>query len=167
MRDDHQARIEFAWKVHEALNAWTAKVDTKASVVLAIEGAVIGLIVSLAHNEGALSHLHGARHARFIAGCLLLGLGAFLSGLAVFPQLGRLSARKRWSSGVIYFGHLRRWDPERLEEYLLQSPDIGSVRQLTRQHVAISKIAWRKHVWLQWSMTASAAGALVVLWAGL
>lgn len=162
MTRDVDKRIDFAWRVHDALDTWTGKVDTKASIVLAIEGAVLGLIVTLASDNGPLADLTGTRHTRFIVGSVLLAAGAFLSGLAVFPQLGRWRARTAWNSGIIYFGHLRRWDPKALAKHYHETEDMLPLEQLTRQHVAMSKIAWRKHAFLQYSMGASFLGVLLV-----
>src|SRR5262245_35674544 len=39
MAQDDEAR-EFAWRVHEAQESWIGKIDVKASVVLAFEGAL-------------------------------------------------------------------------------------------------------------------------------
>ena len=48
---------EFAWKVHDALDSWTAKVDIKASIVLAIEAALAGFVITLSEKGGRLSAL--------------------------------------------------------------------------------------------------------------
>src|SRR3954454_8490903 len=46
-RSDPYGGLDFAWRVHGALDAWTGKVDTKASITLAIESAVLGFVLTL------------------------------------------------------------------------------------------------------------------------
>ena len=36
---------EFAWRTHSAITDWTAKVDVKASIVLALETAIMGAVM--------------------------------------------------------------------------------------------------------------------------
>jgi len=38
--------------------------------------------------------------------------------------------------------------------------------QLARQLVEMSKIAWRKHAWLQWSLGFLLFGVALLVWAG-
>jgi hypothetical protein len=155
---------EFAWKVHDALDSWTAKVDTKASIVLAIEAALAGFVITLSDKGGRLSGLHGHRVDLDRAGLALVGTSVLLSLAVVMPQLGRRKARRNWSSNMIYFGHLRRWDPNELAASLAKgAPTEG---HLARQLVTMSKIAWRKHSWLQCSLLCLVVGAALLAWAG-
>jgi len=159
------ANDDFAWKVHEALDSWTAKVDTKASIALAIEAAIAGFVITLSTSHGRLGGLHGF-HADLEHGGLLLLAASVLASLAtVMPQLGRRKAKRDWSSNIIYFGHLRRWDPADLAANL--SSGNTTTDQLARQLVEMSKICWRKHAWLQWSLFALLVSSVLLLWAGL
>ena len=45
---------DFAWKVHDNLSDWTARVDVKASIALATEAAVLGFVIT-ADCRGRLS----------------------------------------------------------------------------------------------------------------
>lgn len=153
---------DFAWKVHGALDAWTAKVDSKASIVLGLETASVGFIVALASANGTFTNLKGGHLTAFKLGLALLTLGVFLAGLTVFPQLSRRRARRIWQDHVIYFGHLRHWDPLDLEKRLSEMTEPTSLHQLASQLVEMSKIAWRKHAWLQYSMLCTLAGLVLV-----
>lgn len=154
---------EFAWRVHSALDAWTGKVDTKASIALAIEAAVFGFVVTLTKRGEQFASLHGFDHALFVVGAGLLLVAILLSLLVVMPQLNRRQSNRIWKSNMIYFGHLRHWDPEQLAQALHKEQPYGE--QLARQLVNMSKIAWRKHSLLQGSLLFLVAGAglLVVL----
>ena len=153
--------IDFAWRVHEALDSWTGKVDTKSSIALGIEIAVLGFVVTLTDKPGRFSALHGTDLNCFRIGLTLIVLSIFFSLAVVFPQLHRIKSRRNWKTNMIYFGHLRRWSPADLAKALVAGPPEDE--QLARQLVEMSKIAWRKHVWLQWSLISFAVGALCLL----
>ena len=156
---------DFAWKVHEAIDSWTGKVDTKASIALAIEAAIAGFVITLSTNHGRLSGLHGYRADLDHVGLILLAASVMASLAVVMPQLSRWKAKRNWPSNMIYFGHLRRWDPDRLAEAL--SSEIPATAQLARQLVEMSKIAWRKHAWLQWSLVLLFIAPVLLVVAGL
>lgn len=80
------------------------------------------------------------------------------------PQLGRRKARRNWSTNMIYFGHLRRWNPDALATELSSEPP--TTTQLARQLVEMSKIAWRKHAWLQWSLASLFVASVLLVIAG-
>jgi hypothetical protein len=144
------AGIEFAWRVHGALDSWTGKVDTKASVALAIESAMFGFAVTLSRENGPFAGLHGRSEAGYYTGLGLILVAVFFALLVVVPQLNRRKSKKGWKGNMIYFGHLRHWDPDELSKALSgQRDDEG---QLAQQLVAMAKIAWRKHSLLQISL---------------
>jgi hypothetical protein len=145
------------------LNDWTAKVDFKASIVLALEVGVLGLVVTLSGDKGPLHQLSGWHVIAYRAGVGALFLGALLGMGVVIPQLNRRRTRKtgqEWHTNTIYFGHLRHWDDKALTARLNERQD--SVEQLSRQLIAMSRIAWRKHSLLQVSMISLAVGAALV-----
>lgn len=151
---------EFAWRVHDGITEWTARVDSKASIALAIEAAVAGVVVLLATGDGELARTSGLTSWLVGSGVVLLTASVVLAVLVVYPQLRARSTRKEFQNDVIYFGHLRLWDPEHLEERL--ATDSVEMAGLSRQLVRMSKIAWRKHVWLQWSLALFVLGVLAV-----
>jgi len=156
--------VDFAWKVHDALDSWTAKVDTKASIVLAIEAALVGFVITLSTKGGRLSGLHGYRVNLDRVGLGLVAASVLLSLAVVMPQLGRRKAKRNWSSNSIYFGHLRRWDPTKLSAALEKGET--TIQQLALQLVTMSKVNWRKHAWLQWSLLCLVVGSGLLAWAG-
>jgi hypothetical protein len=160
MSDDFD-RVGFAWKVHDALDAWTSKVDSKASIVLAVETGVLGLIASFS-KDGPLSSLQGASVNLFRLGILLIVAAIVMAGGAVFPQLKRFKVRSEWVENSIYFGHLRHWDSGKLAERLQARTEGLSLEELARQHVTMAHIAWSKHSYLQMSMISLPIGVLLV-----
>lgn len=151
---------EFAWRVNDGINDWTARVDGKASTSLAIEAAVAAVVVLLATGDGELAHAHGLTGWILGCGVAALALAVLASVAVVFPQLRGFSTRKEYRTGVIYFGHLRHWDPGELARHLEQNPT--DLAGLSQQLVRMSKITWRKHRWLQWSLALFVIGMVLV-----
>lgn len=153
-------RDDLAWKIHGNLSDWTARVDNKASILLALQAASLALVVGLAGTGRGLGA--GCDFARWSlgVGVLLLCAAAVLAALAVLPQLRRRHLSQESKRNFIYFGHLRNWKPDALAEAMSDDPDI--LDQLSHQIVIMAKIAWRKHVWLQWSLYAMIAALVFV-----
>jgi len=157
---------EFAWRTHSAITDWTAKVDAKASIVLALESAITAAVITFSGRDRPLSALHGWPLATYRLGILFMAIGIALAGLVVFPYLDRRKARVQWRTEVIYFGHLRRWQASELADYLFDLSARAQLDILSRQLVTTSKIAWIKHARLQWSMLTAALGTLLLALAG-
>jgi Pycsar effector protein len=153
--------IDFAWHVHAAQEAWTAKVDVKASIVLATELAVIGVILAGNQRDQILGRLHGAGRVLVSAGLGAHVVAVVLIGLAVLPRLGRGHPSGDPTDGAIYFGDLRHISPRALTAFLEQLAPADELRQLSRQLIEMSRINWYKHRMLQAGM------ALAALCAGL
>jgi hypothetical protein len=79
------------------------------------------------------------------------------------PQLNRREAKRDWRKGMIYFGHLRHWSPADLAKQLTRKQVYEE--QLAAQLVAMSRIAWKKHARLQWSVGFLILGAAFLLFA--
>lgn len=153
----------FGWRVHEALQGWTATVDIKASVVLAVETAVTGA----AAHELITSHgeLHGATglHLATAITALAALTAAVGCGLSViFPRLERRKTARAASSGLIYFGHLRNRDTEDIARALRNLTPEEERLQVARQLRVTGKVAWRKHAWLQASIALFAIGVALL-----
>ncbi len=156
--------VDFGWRVHGMLDTWTGKVDNKASIVLAVESAAFAFIVTQTAKGKVFANPGAVGAWVFRVGLALLMLAIGLSLLVVLPQLNRRRSTKEWAQNSIYFGHLRHWEPDQLAKALPnQAAHQGD--QLARQMVAMSRIAWRKHSWLQGSLGALAAavGLLIVV----
>jgi hypothetical protein len=143
--------LDYAWKVHDAIGDWTARVEVKASVVLGLEGASIALIADGA-ADGVFKHLSTTATALLWTSLICLFGSTLVSIAAVFPQLRRRASRSSWANGVIYFGHVRLWKPNDLAEQLTRLDDSGWMSIVAQQLVDSSKVAWRKHAFMQVSM---------------
>jgi Family of unknown function (DUF5706) len=153
--------LDFAWRVHAALDSWTGKVDVKASIALAIESAVFGFVVTLSSKGERFAALAGSRLDWYRIGLGFLLFSVLASLAVVLPQLNRWKSRRDWRGNMIYFGHLRHWDAQKLAKALKQ--DLPYEEQLARQLVSMSKIAWRKHAWLQWSLISLVIGSACLI----
>lgn len=159
--------IDTAWRIHAALTDWTGKVDSKASFALAIESALIVGLVNLSAKDAVFGRLSGGwQHSTYWAAVVFL-VGAVLMAVSVVvPKLRRRHIDKEWRDGLIYFGHLRRWDDPRKLAKAIKERDLLPV--LSRQLINMSEIAWKKHAYMQLSVVFALAGtALLALCAVL
>jgi hypothetical protein len=154
--------VDFAWRVHAAQEGWTAKVDVKASIILATELAVIGVILAGNQNDQILGRLHGAGRVLVSMGLGAHAMAVVLIGLAVLPRLGSRHPSGDPMDGAIYFGDLRRISPRALAAFLEQLAPADELGQLSRQLIEMSRINWYKHRMLQAGMALAALGAGLV-----
>jgi len=149
-----------AWRIHDAHLAWTSQVDSKASFVLAIETAIAAGVVALAGNGRRLSDLpSGWPTAYFVVGCASLVLALISVSLVVRPRLRIPHLEEEARTNFIFFGHARRWKPDELAA-ALRTADM--VEMVSRQVVAMATVAWRKHRYLQVSLTLAIAGTALI-----
>jgi hypothetical protein len=151
--------------VHEAVQAWTASVDVKSSIVVVVETAVAGASANaLITGNGELHHATGLHLACAIAAVTVLILAVAAALWVVFPRLERARATALAPTSLIYFGHLRRRTADDIQAALSTMTDDEALRQLALQLQITSAVAWRKHAWLQRSLAAFAIGSgLLVL----
>ncbi len=157
--DQCPGSIDTAWKIHAALVDWTGKVDTKASFALTLESAALVTVVTLSSTAKPLADLGGMALIAYRVGIALLGLGALCAASVVSPRLRSRAMKRESAENFIYFGHIKDWEPAALATALRQD-DVLAV--LSRQLVAMSRIAWRKHRQVQWSLISGVTGALIV-----
>jgi hypothetical protein len=165
---DTDRAINTAWSVHSALGDWTGRVDGKASIFLTLEAALLAAIINASGHDGRLAK--GALETRlecitYWAGVSLICASIVFAAGVVTPQLRRWASRKggtEWKKNIVYFGHLRHWDPVDLKRELLNQPE--ALESLSRQMVRMSKISWRKHSWAQASMALAALGGGSIVW---
>jgi hypothetical protein len=150
-----------AWRIYDNLNDWTARVDTKASIVLAVEAASLALVVGLGGEGSALDPGSGLARWSLGIGVLLLCCGVVFAGLVVLPQLRGWRLSRESKKNFVYFGHIRSWDPDALAKAIGSDPDM--LDQVSRQVVIMSKIVWLKHIWLQWSLYSLIAALFFVV----
>jgi len=168
-QSDLTRSIDVAWRAHAAQEAWTAKVDGKAAIVLALEVALMAALINGLAPDGALVALTVVGAVAVHVGAALVTSAALLAAIAVLPMLGSSIAHAReYRSNLIYFGHLRHWpDGSDLANRLrgLSSEDL--LEQLARQLREMSRRNWRKHRLLQASILAALPGTLLVIGAAL
>lgn len=149
--------IDTAWKIHAAITDWTGKVDNKASFALAIESALLTAVITLSGQDRALAGLSGWGLAWYILGVLLLAMSAFCAICVVRPRLRSQHLSDEAPANFIYFGHLRQLTSDEVEKHL---NDTNLLPVLAKQLVEMSKIAWTKHRWVQWSLTLAPVGVV-------
>jgi len=163
---EHRRATEDAWKVHAALVDWTGKVDAKASFALTLEAALLGAVVTFSADGRPLGGLKDARTLlAYRSGVILLGLAAVCAVVAVVPRIRFWATLSEWQTNVVYFGHLRHWtDPAALATAYKQ---LDMLSMLSQQQIAMSKIAWSKHKWVQISLAFAVVGSALVVAAGV
>ncbi len=159
---DRAKAVDLSWKVHVATTDWIARADSKAWILLGLEGATLAGLITLTAPERSPLSSSGWVQFLFWAGCLLLFSAGLCSLSVVWPQLRRAQASVDARENVVYFGHLRHWDPAQLSVHLLSLDDAAKVDSISRQLVALAQIAWRKHVLLCWSIALWPVGAVAV-----
>ncbi|MGI5341446.1 Pycsar system effector family protein [Streptomyces sp. CA-181903] len=155
-REERGARAgipqDTAWRLHAALSDWTGKADAKASFALTVQSAVL---LGLAAGAGrGFGHARGLAAVLLWAGVAALVVGLACAVLAVAPSL-RADVPGPAEERFVYFGHLRDWEPGALEYRLREADPLPA---LSRELVVMSRIAWRKHVCVRWSLVCAAAG---------
>lgn len=153
---DHDP-VATGWRIHDAHVAWTANVDSKANFVLAIESAMLAGVVAFDPAQLKTAPARGF----FWTGVMALVLALIGVALVVRPRLRRKRGKVEAFDNFIYFGHMRHWSAEDLESKLAAT---DMLPMLSRNLVAMAKIAWMKHTLVQRSLEAAfAAGALFAL----
>ena len=139
-------RNELGWRVHDNAQGWVAQVDIKASATLAIEAVILGLAVALVSDPDSLQRMTIA--ARWVIGGGILALLASVV-LSVLVLLPSTKSRESTTESRGYLTNtLTKNDVE----------DIG----LASQIIEMSKIAWRKHVRLRWSLYFLITGIVII-----
>lgn len=157
MNDD---AVDNAWKIHAALVEWTGKVDTKASFALTIETALLAGVVTLSGTDRVFDNLTGwFPITLYVVGIVVLVAAVLSAVWVVRPRLRTPNLKAEADHNYTYFGHLRHLDQQSVLNHLDNTP-IKPV--LAKQLVEMSKIAWSKHVFVQWSMTLGVIGVLIL-----
>jgi hypothetical protein len=155
---------QFGWQTHQAIQSWTASVDVKSSIVVVIETAVAGAAAkALITDRGELHSAVGLHLATAIAATTALVLAVACALWVVFPRLERNRTSTLARTGLVYFGHLRARSAADIAHALAEMTPEKERLQLAQQLHVTSKVAWRKHAWLQRSLILFAMGAALLV----
>lgn len=148
---DH--RLDFAWRVHQAIQEWTRSVDQKASIVLVFVTALGTLAArDVLVEAGGLYDPHGCQLWAVRTMGVLFVFAALLALSVVLPQLRRMETKREAPHRLIYFGHLRHRTAADIKEAFSRLDASSALDQLAEQLHATSRIAWKKHARLQASL---------------
>jgi hypothetical protein len=151
--DDPHLAIEFAWRVHHAIQQWTHNVDQKASIVLVFTTALAAVAArEVLSADGALYATHGFRLWLLRAMAGLFASSALFALSAVFPYLRTGQVAREAGRGLIYFGHLHHRSAVDILRDLRRLDERTILEQLAREVQVTSSIAWRKHLRLRTSL---------------
>lgn len=153
--------VETAWRIHAAIMDWTGKVDSKASITLALESAVVVAAFSFSDSGQFFAQRRGWENYLYLGGLAFLGVAIILVGSVVMPMLRSRQAAEEAPEDFIFFGHAMHWDAEDLADKLRE---VDMVPVLSRQIVRASQLAWRKHRRLQLSLLCALPGAGCLAW---
>lgn len=160
--DTDHAGTEFGWRSHEAIQTWTANVDTKASIAMVVQTALAGAgLHALIAHDGELHDAVGLHLACTIVAVTLLVISVGCCLWVIFPRLHR--RRDPPPQGLIYFGDLRILKADEIALALTTLTQEQECTQLAHQMRITSVVAWRKHSWLQHSLVAFVLGATLLV----
>ncbi len=139
--------IEFAWRVHGAQASWANSADSKASMLLVLEGGALYAVIAALGPGGSFA---GQSHlVAYVVGVALLVLANGAAAAAVFPRLGPSGPRPERRHQAIYFGDLRGWDGADLAGHVSLLTQRAELDLLTRQLAEMSARNWVKYRWVQ------------------
>ncbi|MDT0308015.1 DUF5706 domain-containing protein [Streptomyces sp. DSM 44917] len=152
--DSGRDPVENAWRIQAEIAGATTRVDAKASFALTLQAAVIAVAGTLADDGGANALL-------MTLGVASVAAAAALSVLTVTPRpRSDRSITPEPAKDFLHFGHLREWQPAALEKALKEKEILP---QLSRQLIQTSRIAWRKHLLMQWAFALTGVGGALLL----
>jgi hypothetical protein len=157
-RGTHPVELEFAWRVHAAMEAWTARADLKASILLALQGGALFAVFTI--DDRVNSSQRGWAPVLATVASVALVICMALTAAALAPVLGsKRKIKMERTAHLIYFGHLMHWDADELARRYARLNSSEEAVMLAHQIVRLSQLNWRKHRLLQ----ASVALTIVLL----
>ncbi len=191
-----RTRADAAWRIHDLVSTSVERADTKAWIVVTLEVATAAAIYNLSDPiTDPLGRLSGAALLLYRAGILLVCIAALLALLVVFPSLGPRSRLSRWLAndrrsgvadngqqdvtggsttgsraqppGFLYFGHLMDWKDTELRDHLAALSEPTEIAAVAHDVQALSRVAWRKYLFLQRSLCVWVLGVTALFLAGL
>jgi hypothetical protein len=157
--EQQRVNLDVAWRAHVAQENWATKVDTKASIFLALDGVVIGVTLAARAQKGSfIDVLGGWRAGLLVAALVTCFVAALIAAVAISPVLGRPRNR-----GTIYFGDLRRRHADDLAAQLATMTVQNQISQVSEQLVAMARITWLKHRLMQVAVAAALVGYVLIM----
>ena len=170
IRGDEESReppLDFLWKVHSYTNEYIRFADSKAAFIVAIAGALIGVVISSRVFDGLrrlpLGGWPAVSWCAFFA-VTCLSISVVCATFTVRPRLWG-SAQK----GVIYWAGVMRHNSSHTFYCELNALSEQSRAEAVADHLYIlASICARKYAWLNRGIIFGLAGAigaaLAVLW---
>lgn len=159
--------LDIAWRTHAAQESWAGKVDTKASILLTLNGVILGAVLSArVQQDSFIAVLAGSRAVVLAVAVALCAVAGLLAAGVIYPVLGRghHNGRNRPDpNGTVYFGDLRRRRPCELAGQLATMSTEEQFGQVARQLVAMARAAWLKHRLLQAALVITMCGFLMIM----
>jgi hypothetical protein len=76
--EDSSKALDFAWQIHAAVSQWSGRVDTKSSIVLTLELAILGAITAFSKGKNCCHSFQV-----FLCFRIELGLSCWLAQLCL------------------------------------------------------------------------------------
>lgn len=160
-REDPREPVEFGWRVHNALESWTGRADLKASILLAFQGGAF--IFGITFWDVLIKDVVRPWLQVALAATAVLVLAMVATAAVVVPVLGpRRRLREARPRSLVYFGHLRLWEPEDLARAMRDLTIRDETEMLSAQLIAMSRLTWRKHRLIQLSVALTVLALLLV-----
>lgn len=140
---DQPREVAFTWRLHAGLEAMAARADAKAGILLAHQGGAFVLGITALQMGGGSA----------VVLAMMLVVAAMGTSIAVVVPVLRPKGRMVAIGDIIYFGHLREWQPPSLAERIAEVSQDDEIAMVSRQLVTLSRINWRKHRLLQISLS--------------
>jgi len=135
-------RDEFLWKCYETINQWIANADTKATVVLAAVGVIVGVVFVNLTSTVAFLKVSAFSSVLCIVAASLFIASAFFSFRCVLPRL-----KVGEPESALYFRHIAEHsnvDYEKIIRQLVSDP-AQMETELMHQIWANATVASRKY----------------------
>jgi hypothetical protein len=87
--------LDFAWKTYSSAADWTAKVDSKAAIILSLGGVLLGSLIILSVYDKLFTDLLGWRAFARNVGLFTYCIGILLAAFVVFHVSAERRSRKR------------------------------------------------------------------------
>jgi len=148
---DSREAVDFGWRVHNALESWTGRADLKASILLAFQGGAF--IFGITFWDALIKDVVSPWLQVALGATGLLVLAMVSTAIVIVPVLGpRRRLRADQPRSLVYFGHLRLWEPEELAQAMRNLTVREETEMLSAQLIAMSRLTWRKHRLIQISV---------------